>query len=255
MKNLLFVTILVAIMLITTGNARSYTIGAEWTWQPGDPNYNATIVPRSGTISTSGFTFGDFLGWTEDKTESDGWGSSGAESPNPWDDNYVAWTGDGNTNGDALDGLWLWIFSEGGWWDLGSPFDKVAVFTSQDHGAYLAEGLEYRVFGSNTLWSDTVSSEAQIIDVYLDGWRSHDDNEDVNGNGWLSDDITGVFQLDSGYRYIKLAAWSEFGNPDELYEPEIDAVAGIPIPEPSTFLLLGGGLVGLAFVVRRRRKE
>ncbi len=28
-----------------------------------------------------------------------------------------------------------------------------------------------------------------------------------------------------------------------------------PVPEPSTFFLLGGGLVGLGFVVRRRRKE
>ena len=27
------------------------------------------------------------------------------------------------------------------------------------------------------------------------------------------------------------------------------------VPEPSTFFLLGGGLIGLAFAVRRRRKE
>ena len=37
---------------------------------------------------------------------------------------------------------------------------------------------------------------------------------------------------------------------DLIYTP-----GSTPIPEPSTFLLLGGGLAGLAFAVRRRRKE
>ena len=244
--------VLVAIMLIATGNAHAYSSGAVWSWQPGDPNYSSAVTPRSGTIPAAGFVYGDFLGWTAQKPTSEGWGDSGLAVG--WDDAYVAWIGDGNTNADTLDGRWVWIFSEGGWWDLGSKYSTIAVFTSQDHGGYLAEGLEYRVFGSNTLWSDSVSPAAPIAELYLDGWRPHNSSEDLNGNGWQSDDITGVFTLDAPYRYIKIAAWSDFGNPNELYEPEIDAVAGIPVPEPGTLLLVSSGLGILVAAGRGMRR-
>lgn len=34
----------------------------------------------------------------------------------------------------------------------------------------------------------------------------------------------------------------------------VSSATAVPVPEPSTFLLLGGGLAGLAFVTRRKRK-
>jgi hypothetical protein len=54
----------------------------------------------------------------------------------------------------------------------------------------------------------------------------------------------------TAYRYIP-------GFPDWENVPLESAfqLTGTVVPEPSTFLLLGGGLAGLAFVVRCRRKE
>jgi hypothetical protein len=196
---------------------------ATYTWAPGVPNYNPSVVLHPGTIDTSQLVMGDFLGISSIQPNAPGYGDSG--SIVGWDDSWVYWVGDGNTNGDNLDGKWVHIiYPVEGWWDLGFETNKVVVFLSQDHGPYLGEGLETRVYGSNTLWG-SVSSQAVLTEVYLDGWRPHNPAEDRNRNGWTSDDIVGVYELPGNYRYIKITAWSRW--PD-YNEPEVDAVATFP---------------------------
>ncbi|NOZ68338.1 MAG: PEP-CTERM sorting domain-containing protein [Deferribacteres bacterium] len=247
-KLLLIAGVFFVAAFFASGQVFGYTIGASYVWNPGTPNYNPSAVLHTGTIDTNLWVAGDFLGRSSTQPYAGGYGDSGI-SVN-WDDTWISWIGDPNTNGDALDGLWAQIFSDGGWWDMGRQTSQVAVFSSQDHAPYLGEGLEYRVFGTNNLWDNTsLSSQAVLTDVYLDGWRTHDPTEDSNGNGWLSDDISAVFQLDGSYRYIKLVAWGG----GSYSEPEIDAV-GAPVPEPSTFILIGTGLIGLAFF-RKRFKQ
>lgn len=242
-------TLTAFVFIVVSSNASAYSVGTSYSWAPGDPNYNPGATLHQGTIDTNTLIVGDFLGLSPTQPNTS-FGDSGV-SVN-WDDTYVGGVGNGNTNGDALDGLWAQIIYPGtGWWDLGAAYDTVSVFTSQDHGPYLAEGLEYRLYGSNTLWDTTsLSAQASLTDVYLDGWRAHNPAEDANGNGWQSDDISGVFQFDTPYRYIALQAWSSSG---PLNEPEIDAIAAVQvIPVPAAVWLFGTALIGLAGMSRRR---
>lgn len=71
---------------------------------------------------------------------------------------------------------------------------------------------------------------------------------------------SGMNSYISGYDFGNTSYLSFPGHSDDTNDPYrgaflVRSTAGfVPVPEPSTFLLLGGGLVGLGFVVRRKRK-
>ncbi len=143
-------------------------------------------------------------------------------------------------------------------WDLGIEFSSVVVGNGYDHDRdspnqallYL-EALEWTAWGSNDLnapFGGQTSSgvwELGILDtVYRNGW-----NADPNVH---YDDFTGKVTFTQPFRYIHVIAQDSISIGGLTSgDNEIDFVGGVSaIPEPSTALLLGLGLVGVG--VRRR---
>ena len=70
-------------------------------------------------------------------------------------------------------------------------------------------------------------------DTFFKAYTAGDDNVVLNASDW----------------------YAGFSGDAQLYTPPGGPTDPAPVPEPSTFFLLGGVLTGLALVVRRRRKE
>jgi len=125
-----------------------------------------------------------------------------------------------------------------------------------DQGNYTAQfstGLDMTAFGFDMSgfqpdtfqsggFSTAFFSSATLLDSIF--WsKTGIDNLDILFYG---------FQTDFAFDTIQLTFTTQIGLADYI---GFDSVTFTPVPEPSTFLLLGGGLAGLAFAVRRRRKE
>lgn len=137
--------------------------------------------------------------------------------------------------------------NEGGWLALGFRYASV----------YEVENL-FTDFGI-PLWSNNAPNRPEIdnLTAFLGNTLEGYTRYGVNG-------VTGTLDprffypyysyTHNGYGYNDSATFTRYtgyGGPDATWEYR----GHFLVKEPSTFLLLGGGLAGLAFAVRRRRKE
>ena len=206
----------------------------DYTWGPGDPNYFTDEMISDCTIAQCydySVNLADYIG-TAQNTFTNGFGSSGQIVG--WDDTYVNGQGNADTNGDAWDGLWVApdiAVGQRGWWDLKDEYSEIVVSTSQDGGPYLAKGLGYHIVGCSRAFDDASCNDfdAVLEVVALEGWRPFAPDEDQNGNGWCSDDISAFFYLGSTSRYVRVEGWSASGG---LNAPKIDAIGGTTGPQP-----------------------
>ena len=140
------------------------------------------------------------------------------------------------------------VGSSAGHWDIAGDLHVLGGILELEIGPTLAESDLITVGG--TALFDLATIRLLFIDDFI---PAVDEVFEV----LLADQILGfdtisfdVFGLTS-----ELSLVPSFDNMGGMAFRTIASAVAEPVPEPSTFLLLGGGLAGLAFYARRRRKE
>ncbi len=133
-------------------------------------------------------------------------------------------------------------------WSSSSALSQVFAIPGVDHGPVPQENLEFIIWGSN----DSLTwEEGAIQAIYRDGF---DTTDTTLGH---SDDYTSLWGFSTSYSFFRatsgdhLAAYA--GGCFSCGEGEIDGLAAASsVPEPSTLLLLGSGLLGLGLLGRKK---
>ncbi|MGK2906505.1 MAG: PEP-CTERM sorting domain-containing protein [Desulfuromonadales bacterium] len=148
----------------------------------------------------------------------------------------------------------------GGWTGPWTPLDIVAELEGTDH-RFATESEVIMLFEdfnfSLTSWTnnhdDFVKFMSYFDYFYIDQWTIIVHAIFQSGDEEFSTAYVTQHVYYSDYR-IGTRIGGIWPN-DGVFDSGIGAWVVSPVPEPSTFLLLAGGLASLAFAVRRRRKE